>query len=70
MAIPRSPKLDDTLPPIRCHSTLILSLVKLSAREGRDFSDYVRRVLEKHCYERSLTVPDEWAPSQFGREQQ
>lgn len=38
------------LPPIRCDDRLEAHLMRLAAAEDRKLSDYIRRVLERHCF--------------------
>lgn len=66
MAISRPPKKIAQIPPIRCDEDLLRCLDDLARMEGRSFSDYVRRILERHCHSRRLSVREEWAPSEFG----
>lgn len=68
-SISRPPKKLASIPPIRCDEELLRALDTLARLSGRSFSDYVRRALEQHVWERQVSVRDEWAPSQFGRDQ-
>lgn len=70
MALSRPPKKICTLPPIRVDEDLYRALETLAMAEGRWVSDYIRRILERHCHSRSISVRDEWAPSQFDHDGQ
>lgn len=39
-----------SLPSVRCTESLEISLMRSAARDGRELSDYIRRVLELHQF--------------------
>lgn len=45
------------LPPIRCSDTLEHALMRLAAKDDRKVSEYVRLVLERHCWGMAATLP-------------
>lgn len=44
------------LPPLRVSEPLELALLRLAAMEERHLSEYVRLVLERHCFGHALEV--------------
>lgn len=45
-----------SLPVVRVSERLETSLMRLAAAEDRPLSDYIRRVLERHCFGHAGTV--------------
>lgn len=45
------------LPPIRCSDTLEAALMRLATRDDRKLTEYVRLVLERHCFGMAATLP-------------
>lgn len=53
-----------TLPSIRITERLELALLRAAARDQRVLSDYVRVVLERHCFGHAASLADEAASCQ------
>lgn len=47
------------LPSIRVSESLEMALMRLASRDERSLSDYVWRVLEKHCFGHGASLTDE-----------
>ncbi len=47
------------LPNIRISDSLEMALMRLASRDERSLSDYVWRVLEKHCFGHGASLGDE-----------
>lgn len=55
------------LPNIRVSESLEMALMRLASRDERSLSDYVWRVLEKHCFGHGASLGDEGgAGNDFG----
>ena len=55
------------LPPIRVTEDVENKLMRLAALDDRKFTDYVRRVLERHVYGHAASLDDGFVDSQFDR---
>ena len=44
------------LPPLRVCESLEIALMRLAAQDHRSLSDYMRAVLERHCYGHAINV--------------
>lgn len=47
------------LPSIRVSESLEMALMRLASRDERSLSDYVWRVLEKHCFGHGASLGDD-----------
>lgn len=47
------------LPQLRVSDKLETALMRLAAQDDRALSDYIRRVLERHCFGHVLNAADE-----------
>ena len=56
-----------TLPPIRCTESLEVALMRLAVRDEREFTDYVRKVLERHAFGHAANMGPDFADSQIDR---
>lgn len=63
-----SDKLIVQLPPIRVSDRMLSDLSRLAAVDDRKFSDYVRRVLEVHCYGHARSLDPEQAEHNHNRD--
>ncbi len=52
----KNDKCTATLPPMRVGEPLEQALMRLAARDDRALSDYVRLVLERHCFGHAQSV--------------
>ena len=57
-----------TLPSIRISDTLDAALRVMAGREERDLSDFVRRLLDKHCFGHAASLADEIKVAKFVRD--
>ncbi len=56
MANPFTEKRTQQLPPVRVGEMLETALHRLACKDDRALSEYIRLVLEKHCFGHGLSV--------------